>query len=227
MPKDNNEGNNKKAESKKCLTLDLAIMIPIFTVLLYLMGASYVYNYYAMFLVAPLSLEIPFENFYFYAFLTVKDNIIIFGSVFCFVFIYVFFGDKLHDFLSKTVFSDKKKKVFLLCSLALFLICGSYGLGRYNAVYKYEKQKNEGYEAHYNVKIWLAGGTNSDGSVNKNKTKQEALLSGCYKLLLQNKDKVYLFRPRSGVKTAQLPLWVIPIKDIALMEEIKGYACKY
>jgi hypothetical protein len=50
-----------------------------------------------------------------------------------------------------------------------------------------------------------------------------ALKKGCYRLLIQNKDKLFLFYPIKDMPYAKVAIWVIPEDDIERLTVLPNY----
>ena len=97
-----------------------------------------------------------------------------------------------------------------LAIIMLSLFAVSYYLGTVTAEQRFKEQKSDYYPAYPSIEIFQ-----TPGSTPKQLTK--ALTSGCYRQLIQNKDKVIVFKPIKSVPQADISTVVIPISHVHAM----------
>jgi len=86
----------------------------------------------------------------------------------------------------------------------------SYRLGTSSADMRFKAQKANHYLSCPSIEIFQ-----TDGASPKQLT--QSLTSGCYRQLIQNKDKVFVFKPIKSAPQAEISTLVIPISQIHAM----------
>lgn len=194
-----------------------ALLIPLF----YAAGWSYAYFYFGKFHLGLLELSIPKEYYFMYSFWAVRANIP------WFVLILAASGGliRFYGFPSTGRRTEplgrfcEHLKVFIF-PLALFLLfVAFYHFGKTAAIGVYEREKYDP-EAHivfrsYNsVEVVLK--ENADIDIHL----REGLKGGCYRLLLRNDNRLYLFRPESYVPDPTNPVDPKPATEIIPMDAV-------
>ncbi len=124
----------------------------LMTALIYVMGWSYAYAYYAAFNLGLLSIDIPGQYFIIYGFWVLRDNWWLF--LIYFVIAGAWWGVRRCRWFR----NDLAVALVPLLILALFI--GAYQLARHSAVQRFQAQQQEDYSAYPQVKIWLKDATN-------------------------------------------------------------------
>lgn len=194
-------GNDEFKESS--FLIDVSTVITLLAALLYTAGWSFAYHYYDKFHLGLIGLDIPKEYFFVYSFWVIRDQpFLALSSLLVTLLLY---------FLVKLCFHRAKKamktrsseqgriweyELFLAIGLLLvplmifFLFSGFYYLGKSGASLLYEKQALHDFESYPRVKVFLTKDISEQGKVKEWE-------KGCYKLLLRNKEHLYLFIPET------------------------------
>jgi hypothetical protein len=108
--------------------------------------------------------------------------------------------------------------------LILLLFAGAYRLGKSTAKASYDEQRLKDYPAYPRVEITLKEAKQPEAikPLNTDKT-AEALQKGCYRLMLHNQDKLFLFYPIKGMPTADLAVLVIQKDDVERLIILPNY----
>ena len=85
----------------------------------------------------------------------------------------------------------------ILPIVILTLFAVSYRLGTLSADLRFKAQKADFYPSYPSIEIFQ-----TDGASPKQLT--QSLTSGCYRQLIQNKDKVFVFRPIKSAPQAEI-----------------------
>lgn len=85
---------------------------------------------------------------------------------------------------------------------------------------QFQRQRESDYEAYPRVQVWRT----AEAARNPNNAlSAEDLAKGCYRLLLHNQDRLFLFRPFQGAPVADLATVVLPWREIASINVLPEY----
>lgn len=196
------------------LLLDLATVMALITALVYFTGWTYAYHYFGHFKLGPLTLEIPTEYFFVYGFWVFKTWwwLVIpyaFGIV-----LLAFYEPRLSPRLDriKTERPRLLKQLQILGVLLAFL--AAWWLAAVSAGWYYQEQQNNGFSAYPRVRVWPNPPLPEDATV---KELYGELPNGVYRLLLENKETLFLFKLPPDGKPARLPVIELPLKEVQLL----------
>ena len=191
-----------------------SLMIVLFAVL-YTSGWSFAYHYFGYFNVGLSALELPKEEFFIFSYWVIEDNAVILIPCGLFVFLLIWC---LLYLIKKFSNNNIMYYLFLLSlPVILLLLFGmSYRLGTYTAEKRWIAQKNADYPAYPCIEIFQTPGA-SPKELNK------SLQSGCYRQLIQNKDKVFVFKPIKSVPQANISTLVVHFSQIHSMRLLPVY----
>jgi len=189
---------------------ELASFLVIVFALLFIGGWSFAYHYFDNFNVGLSALELPKEDYFIFSYWVLIDHA---GKL-------IFWGLSLYlalwglDYLFRHWINNSYTRfhffgiILPLAILSLFAI--SYSLGTSTADRRFKAQKLNHYPAYPSVEIYLAPGAAP-------KQLSQSLKSGCYRQLIQNKDKVFVFKPIKSAPQAEISTVVIPINQLHAM----------
>jgi len=197
--------------------IELATLIAILP-MLYTAGWSYAYHYFDCFQIGLLTLDIPKEYFFLYSFWVIKGRWLIF--IFVLVGLGALYFLTIHFLLKQTnTASDMKKDLIqgicvVLIPIAILLIFWLfYFFGKVAAQKAYQDQADNDFPSYPRIKVW----TNPE---------DKEWQKGCYRVLLINSEKVYLFYPGEK-KDDKIPIDVIQREKIEKMRILPQYeSCK-
>jgi hypothetical protein len=111
----------------------------------------------------------------------------------------------------------------LLAVLALFWLGHAAGIAV--ALEQYRVQRESDYSAYPRVQLWPK--KNDSAAPATGPLTSDALTSGCYRLLLHNKERVFLTRPFQGAGAADLPVLILPWDQVGAIRVLPEYtSCK-
>ncbi len=185
------------------LLLDLATVMAIITALVYFTGWTYAYHYFGHFKLGLLTLEIPAEYFFVYGFWVFKTwwwLVIPYGLG---IVLLAFYEPRLSPRLEWV----KAERPRLLRQLQIFAVLLAFlvawGLAAVSAGWFYQDQQHNGFSAYPYVRVWPNTPLPEDATL---KALYEELPSGVYRLLLENKETLFLFKLPADGKPARLPV---------------------
>lgn len=206
-----NTGNNEEEKKFLVETISVtAVLVPLF----YTAGWSYAYNYFERFNLGLTGLEIPKEYFFVYSYGAVKNQFWLF-AVSLLVFAALFFYGK--PILRKIdgLFSRERVSSFIrflptvLVPLLIFLMFHMfYFLGDRAAVGDFCFQAESGFPSYHRVRVWAE-------APDKSEELEKDWQTGNYRLLMRNKDHLFLFHP--GKPGELLPTHIIPSGKIEMV----------
>ena len=196
------------------LLLDLATVMAIITALVYFTGWTYAYHYFGHFKLGLLTLEIPAEYFFVYGFWVFKTwwwLVIPYGLG---IVLLAFYEPRLSPRLDriKTQRPQLLKQLQIFAVLLAFLV--AWGLAAVSAGWFYQDQQHNGFSAYPYVRVWPNTPLPEDATL---KALYEELPSGVYRLLLENKETLFLFKLPADGKPARLPMIELPLKEVKLL----------
>lgn len=198
--------------------LDFAGLVALATAINYATGWIYADYYFANFQLGLLGLDIPAEYHLMYGFLVFLDwwFFVLPSTVLVLLIYYLWITPwgKRHLVPHKT----QGKRLMPLFILLLCLI--ALGLGKATAKSKYREQLTQDFPSYPQTRVWLKSPSNEDSEY---KTLAAQLPKGCYRLLLQNADKLYLFRSPAHNSPARLAVIEIALDEVAAMRILPSH----
>ena len=194
--------------------LDVAALALLISALLYTAGWSFAFRYFERFHVGLMALELPKEYFFIYSFWVARDHLgLLIAGLLVASGLWVLWSRLRHQ--GRVILPV----VLLLSPLALLgLFWTSYALGRSTAESVFIEQRENDYPDYPRVRVTLVPQT--DPTL---ESLRESLQNGCYRLLLQNKDKVFVFYSLPATPTATLPVTVLPMGYVASLKILPHY----
>ena len=195
----------------------LAFLVTVTAAWLYMAGWTYAYHYYDRFHVGLLTLDIPRENFFVYGFWVLRGQLV-------WVVALAVLG------AAATLLLPRLRPRWprgLLAWAGLAVVLLLFWLGYRAAVATagahYVDDRARDYPAHPRVRVWVdPAWAGDDGTAQL----AAGLAEGCYRLLLQNDDKLFLFRPFKDAPAAAVPLVALPWGDVRTMRLLPdGSSC--
>ena len=165
---------------------DLATALALVTALVYATGWTYAYHYFGHFKLGLLMLEIPYPYFFMYA---------------------LALGPKLRRIETARPWLLKHLQAPMV--LLAFLL--AWWLATASADRYYREQQSQGFNNYPCVQVWTKKPLPENAKLRK---VYEALPGGDYRLLLQNRDKLFLFKlPRDG-KPARVAVIQLALSEV-------------
>ncbi len=213
--------------------IDLGTITTILIPLLYTTGWSFAYNYFKLFHLGLLGLNIPREYLFLYSFWVVRDQLwLSIGALLLTVLVYFIIRfcfpqaqtEKNRPEQKETKsFRMKHPNVFQILGLILApafifsIFCLFYHLGDRTATLKYEKLVQLDFDSYPRVKIHLTKSASQEaGAI------AEEWSKGCYRLLLRNKDHLYIFY--AGGYDEKIAVEIIPQSKVRTVRVLPIYA---
>ena len=177
--------------------MEAGLAIAFISTFLYTIGWSYAYFYYEQFNIGLLSVSIPKEYFFMYAFLVIKRNLLWFTMLLLLFFSLPLFKSFLFYLHNKLCDSTHQQQstylsVFLFILLSIFIlieyIC-FFNMGKSTAIKDYQSQLNNYFPSYPGIKIKIK----SDEKDPFLSMLSEDLMTGCYRLLLRSQGNLFLF----------------------------------
>ncbi|MCP4348235.1 MAG: hypothetical protein GY795_22330 [Desulfobacterales bacterium] len=228
--------------------IDVGTLITLLIAMFYTAGWSFAYHYFEKFHLGLIGLDIPKEYLFMYSFQVIRDQLFLsflaLLSVVVLYFLVKFCFQKAGNAMGKkpseqeqmnrntfgNIFRNRQYELFLgtgllLTPVMIFLMFWQfYSLGVLGASGLYEKQALNDFESYPRVRVFLKK------IPDEFKEKAEEWEKGCYKLLLKNKDRLYLFKPQIYKKDNLRnisPTDIIPQSDVKLVRVLPLYnKCK-
>jgi len=189
---------------------EIASLLIIVFSLLYTAGWSFAYHYFSYFNVGLSALELPKEDYFIYSYWVIADNkgklflggTSLFGLIWGWTYMirqwvklpttrfYIFFV------------------ILPIVILSMFAV--SYRLGTSTASRRFDTQKSDFYPAYPCIEIFQEPGAITNQLI-------QSLKSGCYRQLIQNKDKIFVFKPIKSAPQAEISILVIPVSQVHAM----------
>ncbi|MDM8546107.1 hypothetical protein QUF61_06400 [Candidatus Venteria ishoeyi] len=184
----------------------------LMTALIYVIGWSYAYAYYAAFNLGLLSIDIPGQYFIIYGFWVLSDHwwllLLYLGIV------------AIWWLLRKRPRIQHALATALVPILILALFVGAYQLARYSAVQHFQAQQQQDYPAYPRVKIWLKDKVQQPPDL---QVVSDALPKGCYRLLLQSGRQALLFYTYQDKPGLQPAVLHIPMGEVRALRVLPQY----
>ncbi|MDM8524655.1 hypothetical protein QUF80_14900 [Desulfococcaceae bacterium HSG8] len=232
--------NNESSENRQWIELGtvITILVPMF----YTAGWSYAYNHFDRFHLGLLGLDILREYVFLYSFWAVRDNLLIFCAVLAAAG-GIYFVVKYFLLTRMRVNTGSGRIAVMFRALCVVLVPGAvlgmfwlfYAFGEMAAGKNYRNQVKNDFRAYPRVKVWVKQEKDDKNTfpycLNPGKEKKEddpvteAMTrewgKGCYRLLLRNKDNLYLFYP--GMAGDKTPTDIIPVGTIEAVRVLPEY----
>ena len=216
--------------------IDLGTITTVLIPLLYTAGWSYAYHYFSHFHLGLMGLNIPKEYLFLYSFWVIKDQFLL--SICALLVTVLFYFTVQFCFRQAKTERDppeqeetevtrshqlKNPNVFQTLGLILapvfilVLFCGFYYLGDRTAVSLYQKQVQSDFSSYPRAKVWLTEKASKEaGAI------AEEWSKGCYRLLLRNKDHLYIFY--AGGYDEKIAVEIIPQSKVRSVRVLPIYA---
>lgn len=211
--------------------LDVGAVITSLAALLYIAGWSFAYHYFGRFHLGLIGLDIPKEYLFLYSFWVIRDQIIL--SAVCIVTVFILYTLYKHGFHWKNsgnlIGKAKPSKdadsghglrqtagVILLAFLILAVFWIFYSLGDRAAGSLYDTQVAEDFPSYPRVRVWV-----TDDARNEAGTIADRWGDGCFRLLLRNKENLYIFES-AGIRD-KVPTEIIPTRLVRLVRILPQY----
>ncbi len=196
------------------LLLDLATAVALITALVYFTGWTYAYHYFGRFKLGLLTLEIPTEYFFAYGFWVFKTwwwLVIPYGLG---ILLLAFYEPRLSPRLDRIKRERPRllKQLQILVVLLAFLV--AWWLAAISAGWYHQEQQDNGFLAYPHVRVWPNEPLPEDAAV---KELYGELPDGVYRLLLENRETLFLFKLPADGKPARLPVIELPLKEVKLL----------
>jgi hypothetical protein len=202
----------------KALIFNTAVWASLITALLYTAGWSFARRYFENFHLGLLPLEIPKEYYFIYSFWVLKHCILPDIGIVILLLAGGFLAKRSGTYLEKLNTAVPGITVVLVLVIISGAFWTSYKFGSVTATSRFIEQKYNDYPDYPRVKIELVSPNDAD-MLNI----QNALKKGCYRLLLQNRDNLFLFYSLKDVPSADLPVVVIPLKQVGSFKILPHY----
>ncbi len=196
-------------ESSSKGLLDTATVMALATALVYVAGWTYALNYFANFGAGLLSLDIPREYFFLYGFWVFRDSwwlvLLYIGVVALSIWI------KGSSMLQGIGRGWRTALMALLPILFLGMVAGVEQVGREFANAQYRTQADARFAGYPQARVWL-----KDEGIADERLKQAVndLAASCYRLLIRDKEKLYLFHPPPNATAVHLALLDVPLDAV-------------
>lgn len=183
---------------------------------LYLAGWTYAYTYFDRFRLPLLMLDLPHEHLLVYGFLVLRRClwwVVGLASV-------VLVGCAFWPALARRL--PRRGQIALALVVTVALFWAGFAAGSGAAMADFLEQRGGDYRAYPRIRLQL-GNDEKPTDAAAALPDRQALAEGCYRLLLQNNDRVFLIRPFKNAPAAELPLAVLPTEAIAAMRLLPDY----
>lgn len=209
--------------------LDAGAIISIVVSLLYTVGWSYAYHYFSFFHLGLTELDITRDSLFIYSLWVLTDSIP--ALIACFSTIGLYFllrfvwkKKAIIELAEPVEGEDEPARVVRhsiwlwvvtlvgspLYLLLLFMFC--YHLGAKEGLKDFSQQQQSDFPSYPRVKVWLKGEQNA---------MTEEWASGCYRLLLRNKNQLYIFW--ADGMSEKVPTEVIPNSRVDALRVLPLY----
>ena len=200
--------------------LDFAGLLALATALVYATGWIYAYHYFANFQLGILSLDIPAEYYLMYGVIVFRD--------WWFLALPLLAVALLMPYLSKRAWWKRVlanvlssfNRGFTLLALLLCLLGLVFVLGESTANRDYQQQRTDDFPNYPRARVWLKSGNSEDAQY---KALSMQLPLGCYRMLLQNADKLYLFLAPAHQPPARLAVVEVALSEVSALRILPHY----
>jgi hypothetical protein len=211
----NEVGGKNKAPSLGEVTSALTLAIGLGAAWLYVAGWTYVYHYFDRFGIPLLMVEIPKEYYFVYGAIVVQR------FLFWELAIAVVLASAVVLWRRLGLSRDAGGLTIPLCVLALFAV---FWLGHQAAVaaahQQFIQERESDYSTYQRVQVWPKDTVKPPESPPRTSAE---LTNGCYRLILHNKNRLFLVRPFRSAPAADLPLLILPWDQIEQVRVLPDY----
>ena len=215
------ETNNKPTS---IWLLDIATTIALLAALTYVAGWTRAYHYFANFGLGLLMLEIPERYYLMYGFWVFKDwwteLVIVFA--FAYVLIVILYNYYRESWISAQLPKWREKLPLLPKLVQIFVILLIFLLGWFLAVMSadqyYQGQQRKQFADYPHIWVWMKKSSPEDDTL---KRVYAALPQGGYRLLLQNEDKLFIFKPPKGGKSAHIAITELAMSNVETLRVVR------
>ncbi len=230
--------NNKSSKNQ---WIELGTIMTILVPMFYTAGWSYAYHYFDLFNLGLLGLDIPKEYLFLYSFWVVKSQIgkfvMALAGLGCGYWMVRCFPEKLQS--SATLLRlmgmisanwnlariFRASAIVLVPLAVLMMFWLFYSFGDMAAQKEYQKQVKKDFYSYPRVRVWIKTGKEKEKENQISEAMVKEWQKGCYRLLLRNKDNLYLFYP--GQENDKTPTDIIPVGKIEGVRVLPFYhSCK-
>ena len=199
------------------LLLDLATVTALITALVYFTGWTYAYHYFSRFKLGLLTLEIPTEYFFVYGFWVFKRWWWLIVPYALIVLLLLVYEPRLSPWLDqlRTERHRLLKQLQVLMVLLAFLL--AWLLASVSAGWYYQEQQDNGFFAYPHVRVWPNTPLPEDARLRE---LYGELPNGVYRLLLENRETLFLFKLPPDGKPARLPIIELPRSEVKLLRVV-------
>lgn len=197
------------------LLLDLATALTLISALIYATGWTYAYHYFSHFKLGLLMLEIPVQYFFMYGFWVFKAwwwlLVVLYGLIMLpYLIVASYIMPRLHRLAMARPWLPKHLPVLLV--LLAFVLAWRLAVASADGYYR--EQQVSGFAAYPHVRVWLKAPPPDDTRL---RTLYELLPEGDYRLLLQNRDTLFLFKVPRDNKPARLAVIQLGLAEVKFL----------
>jgi hypothetical protein len=179
---------------------------------LYVAGWAYAFNHFDHFRIYLLTLQIPKEYFFVYGGFVVWHFPLWDVAIAAILIAATVLWPKLR------IEAGRLQIMFSMLGLAAAFWLALHA-GWTAADQQFETDREDGFRSHYSVQVFprsdIAPAPDSPWS-------STDLQNGCYRLILDNRDRLFLVRPVKAAPGAELPLVVLPRDQVESMRVVPG-----
>ena len=196
-----------------------ALLIP----LCYTAGWTYAYHYFKHFSLGLIGLDLPREYFFMYGFQAMWDQIWLFLLILITFLSLMIFGKYL---LRKIKSKYRENKIqncicsfipaIILPVMIFFMFTAFYHLGEKAADDVYNWQRTNDFKTYFVIQVWAKAPETAEDRAEM----AQGWHTGCYRLLMQNNDYLFVFQPVKAAKkdeTIKIPTDMIPKSKVELV----------
>jgi hypothetical protein len=190
-----------------------ALAVGLVTAWLYLAGWTYAYHYFDYFGIPLLMVDIPKENYFVYGGIVFME----FSMWVLAIGIIVLFGAALWRWLRLDVGSLKYP-------LTTFVLLGVFWLAHQSAVMaarrQYVQQRVTDFSSYPRVQFQLK---DTEKNQEDSFSATGDAIAGCFRLVLHNRDRLFLIRPVRGAMAAELPVLIVTWDKVQYLRVLPDY----
>lgn len=219
------EPSQNEGSAFKAIFLDTTILLCLVSAFLYTAGWSFTYHYFNYFHVGLSVLDLSKENYFIYGLWVAQDHVFL-----LFLVILSCYAVSLLPRFHTKFFARIKLAIsilfFLVPLIVLLMFGASYKLGVRTAKSRFFQQKYNDYPYYPRVGVSMIPQSYSNMTEDEKKKaleKEKSLKKGCYRLLLQNKDKLFLFYSLKEFPDMDLSVVIIPQSQVRSSDILPHY----
>jgi hypothetical protein len=199
----------------KPLLLDLATAAAIITALIYFTGWIYAFRYFDHFRLGLLALEIPTEYFFVYGFWVFQRFLrwLVLGGIII-ILLLAFLEPRLSTGLNQIRAERPRLLKSLQVAVVLLAFPLAWWMASFSAARYYSEQESTGFPVYPAVQVWLQKPDAKNTPVGE---LHDDFPSGDYRLLLENRETLFLFKPPADGKPALFPIIELPRDQVSLI----------